>query len=84
MSPIIHFKEIAQAISMVAGLGGRTESWMPEEARQVLGALADALALDLQFSGARAVRLLDWYPHAHSLLDDLVHGSYHPETPSTL
>jgi nucleoside-diphosphate-sugar epimerase len=72
--PVRHFKEIAQAISMAAGLGRRTESWTLEEARQVLGALADALALDLQFSGARARRLLDWSPHAPSILDDLVHG----------
>jgi nucleoside-diphosphate-sugar epimerase len=82
--PARHFKEIAQAISMAAGLGGRTESWTLEEARQVWGALADALALDLQFSGARAERLLGWSPSAPSILDDLVHGSYHTETPSTL
>ncbi len=82
--PAKHFKEIAQAISQAAGLGGRTESWSLEDARQILGPLADALALDLQVSGARAERLLDWAPHAPSVLDDLVHGSYHAEMPSTL
>lgn len=34
--------------------------------------------------GARARSLLDWAPHAPSILDDLVHGSYHTETPSML
>ncbi len=83
-SPAMRFKEIARAISQVAGLHGRTESWTLEDARQVLGPLADALALDLQVSGARAHRLLGWAPHAPSVLDDLVHGSYHAEMPSTL
>jgi nucleoside-diphosphate-sugar epimerase len=83
-SPAMRFKEIARAISQVAGLHGRTESWTLEDARQVLGPLADALALDLQVSGARAHRLLGWAPHAPSVLDELVHGSYHAEMPSTL
>ena len=82
--PAARSKEIAQAISQVAGLGGRTESWSLDAARQVLGPLADALALDLQFSGARAQRLLGWALHAPSVLDDLLHGSYRTEIPSAL
>ena len=82
--PAVRFKEIARAICQAAGLDGRTESWSLEDARQVLGSLADALALDLQVSGARAHRLLGWAPHAPSVLDDLVHGSYHAAMPSTL
>jgi len=82
--PALRSKEIAQAISQAAGLGGRTESWSLDAARQVLGPLADALALDLQFSGARAQRLLGWAPHAPSVLDDLLHGSYYTEIPSSL
>lgn len=82
--PAVRFKEIAQAISQAAGLDGRTESWSLEAARQSLGPLADALALDLQVSKARAEHLLGWAPHAPSILDDLVHGSYHAEWPSTL
>jgi nucleoside-diphosphate-sugar epimerase len=82
--PAVRFKEIAQAISQAAGLDGRTESWSLEDARQVLGPLADALALDLQISGARAHRLLGWTPHAPSVLDDLGHGSYHVAMPSML
>jgi nucleoside-diphosphate-sugar epimerase len=82
--PAMRFKEIARAISQTADLDERIESWSLEAARQILGPLADALALDLQVSGARAERLLGWTPHAPSVLDDLVHGSYHAEMPSTL
>ena len=74
--PAFRFKEIAQAISQAAGLGGRTESWSLEAAREVLGPLADALALDLQFSGDKAKRVLGWTPRASSVIDDLVNGSY--------
>jgi nucleoside-diphosphate-sugar epimerase len=74
--PARRFKEIAQAISQAAGLGGRTESWSLEAAREVLGPLADALALDLQFSGDKAKRVLGWTPRASSVIDDLVNGSY--------
>ena len=82
--PAVRFKDIARAICQAAGLDGRTESWSLEDARQVLVSLVDALALDLQVSGARAHRLLGWAPHAPSVLDDLVHGSYHAAMPSTL
>ena len=75
--PAIRFKEIAQAISQAASQDGRTESWSLEAAQQVLGPLADALALDLQFSGAKAQRLLGWKPQGPSIIDDLLHGSYH-------
>lgn len=74
--PALRSKEIAQAISQAAGLGGRTESWSLEAAGEVLGPLADALALDLQFSGDKAKRVLGWTPHASSVIDDLVNGSY--------
>jgi len=80
----VRSKEVAQAISQAAGLGGRTESWSLEAARQFLGPLADALALDLQFSGAKAQRVLGWAPHGPSVLDDLVHGSYHTEIRSSV
>ncbi len=82
--PALHSKEIVRAISQTAGLGGRTESWFLETARQVLGPLAEALALDLQFSGARAQHLLGWTPHAPSVLDDLLHGSYRTKTSSSV
>jgi nucleoside-diphosphate-sugar epimerase len=56
--PAFRSKEIAQAISQAAGLGGRTKSWSLEATPEVLGPLADALALDLQFSGDKAKRVL--------------------------
>jgi hypothetical protein len=45
-------REIAEAASLSAGAGGRTESWPLEEARKALGAYADALVLD-QLVGSR-------------------------------
>ena len=69
-------KEIAEAASIGAGADGRTESWPLEEARKMLGALADALALDQQVSSQKARSLLGWQPRAAGLLDDLRQGSY--------
>ena len=82
--PALRSKEIAQAVSQAAGLGGRTESWSLEAAREMLGPLADALALDLQFSGDKAKRVLGWTPRASSVIDDLVNGSYRSGIHSSL
>ncbi|MBV9848887.1 MAG: NAD-dependent epimerase/dehydratase family protein [Armatimonadetes bacterium] len=72
----VQARDAAEAASLGGGAGGRTQSWPLEEARQVLGPLADALVLDQQVSGARAQRLLGWNPQSPSVLDDLAHGSY--------
>lgn len=69
-------KEIAKAASIGAGADGRTESWPLDEARKMLGALADALALDQQVSSQKARALLGWQPRAAGILDDLRQGSY--------
>jgi nucleoside-diphosphate-sugar epimerase len=69
-------KEIAEAASIGAGRGGRTESWPLEEARKTLGAYADALVLDQQVSAARAHTMLAWKPRASGILEDLRLGSY--------
>ena len=69
-------KEIAQAASLGAGAGGRTESWPLEEARKQLGAYADALVLDQRISSERAKREMGWSARAASILDDLRSGSY--------
>ena len=69
-------KEIAEAASIGAGAGGRTESWPLEEARKTLGAYADALALDQQVSSEKARSLLGWQPRASDILEDLRLGSY--------
>lgn len=74
--PAVTVREIAEAASRGAGVVGQVESWPLEEARQSLGPVADALTLDQQISGEKAVRLLGWKPQAPSVLEDLEHGSY--------
>lgn len=69
-------REVAAAASRGAGAGGRTVGWPLEEARQKLGAYADALALDQQASGRRAEELLGWRPHRPDVLEDMERGSY--------
>ena len=69
-------REVARAASYAAGCPGRIEAWPLDEARDALGDLADALALDQHISGERAERFLGWDPDAPSVLDDLKRGSY--------
>ena len=69
-------KQIAEAASVGAGAGGRTESWPLEGARKTLGAYADALVLDQQVSAGKARVSLGWSPRAPSVIDDLKSGSY--------
>ena len=74
--PAHRVRQIARAASEGAGAGGKTTSWPLEEARRVLGPLADALALDQQATGRRAQELLQWSPRGPDVLDDLRRGSY--------
>jgi uncharacterized protein YbjT (DUF2867 family) len=46
------------------------------DAQQMMGALADALVLDRQFSAATARQVLAWQPQAPSLFDELKEGTY--------
>ena len=69
-------KEIAQAAGAGAGKDGRTEPWPLAEARQTLGAYADALVLDQRVGAAKAAAMLGWQPRAAGILDDLRKGSY--------
>ncbi|MET8406311.1 NAD-dependent epimerase/dehydratase family protein [Streptomyces sp900116325] len=55
-------REVAEAISLGQGLHGRTRSITLEEARAQMGPIADAFALDQQFTPARAHRDLNWRP----------------------
>jgi nucleoside-diphosphate-sugar epimerase len=75
--PAIRLREIAEAASLAAGVGGRTQAWPIEEARQELGPLADALALDQQVTGAKATRVLGWTPRAPTLWEEMEY-SYTP------
>jgi len=69
-------RDIAAAASRAAGAGGRTMAWPLEQAREKLGAYADALVLDQQASGRRAKELLGWKPHRPDVLEDIERGSY--------
>jgi nucleoside-diphosphate-sugar epimerase len=69
-------RDIAAAASRGAGAEGRTVAWPLEEARQKLGAYADALVMDQQASGRLAQELLGWKPHRPDMLEDVERGSY--------
>jgi nucleoside-diphosphate-sugar epimerase len=69
-------REMAAAASRGAGTEGNVTSWPLAEAREPLGAYADALVLDQQASGRRAQDLLGWRPSRPDVLEDLEHGSY--------
>jgi nucleoside-diphosphate-sugar epimerase len=55
-------KEIAEALALGAGLEGKTTSITIEQARAEMGPIADAFALDQQFTPAKARRELGWEP----------------------
>ncbi len=69
-------RDVATAASRGAGAGGRTTAWPLEEAREKLGAYADALVLDQQASGRRAQETLGWQPSRPDVLEDIERGSY--------
>ena len=74
--PSYRVLEIAEAASVGAGAKGKTQAWPLEEARKTLYGFADALVLDQQISGEKAMKELGWSPRAASVLDDLKTGSY--------
>ncbi|MEM9807951.1 MAG: SDR family oxidoreductase [Cyanobacteria bacterium P01_D01_bin.56] len=68
---ILPLQVIAEAASHAAGIPGQTQSWALTDARQAMGAFADALVLDQQVSAEKARQVLDWQPQASLLLDEL-------------
>ncbi len=68
--PALRAREVAGAVCRVAG-GARVESWTLEEARAVLGPLADCRALDQKIGSTKAARQLGWRPKGPSLLEEL-------------
>ena len=74
--PFLQVREVAEAASIIAGAGGKTQAIPLEEARKTMGAFADALVLDQQVSGEKARKELGWTPRAASVLEDLKTGSY--------
>ena len=69
-------REIGEAASRGAGLDERTVPSSEADTEARLGALAGALDLDQQATGARAKAELGWAPTGPSLLEDLSSGSY--------
>ncbi|WP_372666076.1 NAD-dependent epimerase/dehydratase family protein [Amycolatopsis kentuckyensis] len=55
-------KEVAEACARAAGLDGKTVSITLEEARERMGPIADAFALDQRLTSAKAQRELGWTP----------------------
>jgi nucleoside-diphosphate-sugar epimerase len=55
-------KEVAEACARAAGLDGKTTSITLEQASAEMGPIADAFALDQQFTSAKAQRELGWQP----------------------
>lgn len=68
-------REIAEAASRAAGLDGTVHAWPLDAARQTLGAYADALVLDQQITGRKAMNVLGWTPRAPSIFEDLERGA---------
>ena len=69
--------QVAEAASRAAGAGGATKSLSIDEARQVWGPLADALALDQQFTARRARDELEWVPQEAGVLEYLADSAVH-------
>jgi nucleoside-diphosphate-sugar epimerase len=55
-------KQVAEAVAHAAGLEGKTVSITLDQARAEMGPIADAFALDQQFTPAKARRELGWSP----------------------
>ncbi len=55
-------REVVEACARAAGLDGKTVSLSLEQAREQMGPIADAFALDQQLSSAKAQRELGWTP----------------------
>jgi nucleoside-diphosphate-sugar epimerase len=69
-------RQVAEAASRGAGAGGKVAALPLEQAREEMGAYADALVLDQQASGKRAQDLLGWRPYRPDVLEDIERGSY--------
>jgi nucleoside-diphosphate-sugar epimerase len=73
-------RELAEAASRAAGLGGRVAPEAVEASRARLGLLEGAFALDQQATGTRARTELGWQPTGPSLLQEFETGSYAPRS----
>lgn len=67
-------RQVALALSRAAGIAGKIVSISLDEARERMGAIADAFALDQRFTPARARTELGWTPVHTDPLADLERG----------
>lgn len=67
----VPYVEIARAASRAGGGDGSIEHLTFENARAAMGGFAEALAMDLQVSAAKAERELGWKPHRPTVLEEL-------------
>jgi nucleoside-diphosphate-sugar epimerase len=67
----VPYVEIARAASRAGGGDGAIEHLTYENALATMGPFAEALALDLQMSAAKAQRELGWQPHRPTVLEEL-------------
>jgi nucleoside-diphosphate-sugar epimerase len=67
----VPYIEIARAASRAAGGNGAIEHLTYENAAAAMGPYAEALAMDLQVSSAKAQRELGWNPHRPTVLEEL-------------
>ena len=71
-------KAMAESISHLLGLSGKTESWSIEQASEKWGPImAREIASNSRVTGGKARKLLEWTPTGASLLKEIEHGSYH-------
>ncbi|UAJ81334.1 NAD-dependent epimerase/dehydratase family protein [Leifsonia sp. ZF2019] len=74
-------RELGEAAASAAGLAGGVVAETADETSERLGAgLTEALLLDQRSRGSKARIDLGWEPNGASLLDEIVSGSYAPET----
>lgn len=69
-------REMARAASNGAGTNGAVTSWLLDDARNALGAFADALVIDSSVNSQKARKELGWQTRSSTILDDLTSGSY--------
>lgn len=70
-------KALAQSVSHLVGLEGKTQSCLPEDAEKIWGAaVAHVMGSNSLVSGAKAIKLLGWNPQSPSIQAEIEQGSY--------
>ncbi|WP_437498972.1 NAD-dependent epimerase/dehydratase family protein [Sorangium sp. So ce1099] len=76
-------RQCAEAASRAAGAGGAVRALPVEEARQLLGPLADGFVLNQHVDSSKAARLLGWQPRHRGFVDeaDRCHAAWRAHQP---